>query len=117
MPRRRQSQEGGDEVKVDLTGVAEAWEGHEGIRRGVLASSSLLQWLGPKQVGVVTMETLKKNIPVMMEFLKLYLPQVPEGKTCNVEIIKEQVGVGSTVYNLVLVAPCYFKPWENGLDP
>ena len=110
MPRRQQSRENADEVKVDLSGVASAWEGNERIRRVVLPSSSLLQWLGPTQVGVITMDTLKKNVPVMMEFLKVYLPQVPEGKTCNVELIKEQVGVGSTPCKLL--APCYFNRCE-----
>ncbi|CAE7509774.1 unnamed protein product [Symbiodinium sp. CCMP2592] len=80
-----------EETEVDYTGVAKAWENNPIIRSASLKNKTLLQWINRDEVGVVTMKTVKLNVPVLTELLKIYLPQCPDAKTCNIELLKEQV--------------------------
>ena len=88
-------------VEVDFSGLAESWEKNESIRHGAFAGSSLLTWGGdPKKIGLVNMPSLKFNCAVVTELMKLYLPQVPDGKTCYVDPVKEQVRVSASGIHL-----------------
>ena len=78
---------------ADYSGLAEAWEENQEIRRRCLENKVMIQWLGEKLIGVVTMETLKLNTAVVLELLKIYLPQCPNAKTCDVNKLKEQAGL------------------------
>ena len=80
-----------DVASVDLTGLAEAWEGDSELRRACLERGSLIQWQSPKLTGVVTLDAVKHNVAPLMQLLKIYLPQVPEAKTCCVDDVKDQV--------------------------
>ena len=80
-------------AEVSYKGLAEVWEKDLPLRRRVLDQSSILQWLNPKLVGVVTMKMLQLNVPATMHLLRIYLPQAPKAKTCNLELVKEQARV------------------------
>ncbi|OLP74058.1 hypothetical protein AK812_SmicGene46514, partial [Symbiodinium microadriaticum] len=85
------SQGDNNEVVVDLSGLASAWENDKTLRRHILRNKSLLTWICPKSVGVVTMRTLKLNTDVLLHLLRCYLPQAPVNKTCPVEYIYPEV--------------------------
>ena len=89
MPRKNEK---GKLSHVDLSGLAEAWEADDTIRRQVLQTGALLHWPEPKKVGLVSLETLELNCAVVKVFMKLYLPQVPEGKTCYIDPVIDQAG-------------------------
>ena len=78
------------EPEVDYSGIAKAWENNPNVRAATLKNKTLLQWINRDEVGVVTMQTVAKNVPVLSELLKIYLPQCPDAKTCNVDLLKEQ---------------------------
>ena len=80
----------------DLSNLAEAWDNHSKVRRAVMEHGQLLSWPDPTRVGVVSLPTLSRNFDVVMELLKIYLPQVPSGKTAYVDDLKEQVGFRMT---------------------
>ena len=86
-----EAQGANDEVVVDLSGLASAWENDKKLRRQIARSKSLLTWICPKSVGVVTMKTLKLNTGVLMHLLRIYLPQAPVNKTCPVDYIYPEV--------------------------
>ncbi|CAE7483752.1 unnamed protein product, partial [Symbiodinium sp. KB8] len=76
------------EPEVDYSGIAKAWENNPNVRAATLKNKTLLQWINRDEVGVVTMQTVAKNVPVLSELLKIYLPQCPDAKTCNVDLLK-----------------------------
>ena len=77
-------------VEASYEGLAAAWEKKGRLRRKCLTSKSLLEWLAPNRVGVVTMHMLKLNVPVILSLLKIYLPQAPKPKTCNLDLLKAE---------------------------
>ena len=86
-------EEAAEESQICFEGLADAWDKKASLRRYVIRSKSLLQWLGPHRVGVVTMNMLKLNVPITMALLKIYLPQSKGSKTCTLDNkLKEEVG-------------------------
>ena len=81
-----------EEVQVDFTELAEVWEQNLNVRRPTLEAGELLSWPDPKKVGVCSLPTMSRNYDVLMDFLKLYLPQAPVGKAPYIDPLKEQVG-------------------------
>ena len=79
--------------RPDLSKLAEAWDNNKKVRRACMEHGQLLSWPDPTRVGVISLPALSRNFDVVMELLKIYLPQVPSGKTAYVDDLKEQVGL------------------------
>ena len=79
-------------VQVDLSTLAYLWEDDRRIRRHATRSKSLLTWIAPNKVGVVTMRTLKLNVDVMWPLVQLYVPNSRVNKTSPLDPIKAEVG-------------------------
>ena len=77
--------------RADIEGIADTWEDNKSIRRASYRTKSLLQWISPEKVGVVTMTTVKLNVDVLIPLCELYMSQAPPGKTSPVDLLKEQV--------------------------
>ena len=93
----------------DLTGLAKAWESDPDIRASALEHGCLLAWADPKQIGLVNLRTLKLNSAVIKILLTIYLPQVPQNKSCYVDPLKLEAGsclTGSGDLILVLLQNC-----------
>ena len=83
-------------VPVDLSTLASLWEDDKRVRRHASRSKSLLTWIAPNRVGVVTMKTLKLNLDVMWPLVRLYVPNARVHKTSPLDPIKDEVGVFQT---------------------
>ena len=96
---------------TNLEGIADIWEDNKSIRRASLRTKSLLQWISPEKVGVVTMNTVKLNVEVLIPLCEMYMSQAPPGKTSPVDLLKEQAfkfSGGSLCWTLhsLKVYPC-----------
>ena len=56
-----------------------------------MKARGLMTWMDSKLVGVVTMNTVKLNVPILMELLEVYLPQADVSKTCDANKLKVEV--------------------------
>ena len=80
-------------VAMSLKGLAEALNKNEAIRSTILHKGTILQWPSPRLVGVHTFNTMASNEAVMMEVLKIWLPQNPVPKTICIDDCREEVHV------------------------
>lgn len=80
-------------VPVNLSTLANLWEDDKRVRRHATRSKSLLTWIAPNKVGVVTMRTLKLNLDVIWPLVQLYVPNARVNKTSPLDPIKNEVGV------------------------
>ena len=73
-----------------LEGLANKWNGDEGLRTLLLHKGSLLQWPSPEQKGVVNFDTMRLNSTVLNHVLELWAPQVEVPKTVCIDDMRDQ---------------------------
>ena len=76
-----------------LKGFSTALEGDKNIRKFGLNNHSLLQWLSPQQVGVVSNKSLKLNAHILEILLHKWCPNAPDRKTVPIGWLKLEAGV------------------------
>ena len=76
-----------------LKGFSTALEGDKNIRKFGLNNHSLLQWLSPQQVGVVSNKSLKLNANILEILLHKWCPNAPDRKTVPIGWLKLEAGV------------------------
>ena len=76
-----------------LHGLAGDWEAVATIRKHALKSKSLVSWLSPEKVGVVSNKSLKKNAQVLEIILLKWCPVATDRKTVPVDFLKKEAAV------------------------
>ena len=83
---------------MSLKGLADALNSNEAIRTTILHKGTILQWPSPRLVGVHTFNTMAANEAVVMEVLKIWLPQTPVPKTICIDTCRDEAHVGNKMY-------------------
>ena len=78
------------ETTPSLEGLADKWNGDEGLRSLLLHTGSLLQWPRAEQKGVVNFDTMRLNSTVLTHVLQLWAPQVEVPKTVCIDAIRSE---------------------------
>lgn len=81
-----------DPSSTSLQGLAKAWEDTEILRDKLLRHGSLLTWAEPKLTGVINFHTMSPNAKVLELVLKIWCPQTDDGKTVNIDQVREEAG-------------------------
>jgi len=76
---------------TSLEGLGKMWENDETIRGRALATKSMLYWPTSEQVGVITFDTMKYNVRVLMILLEKWAPQVDSAKTVCIDQLRAEV--------------------------
>ena len=76
--------------KAPLTGLAEAWEADERVRRRMLHEGRLLLWLKPEQTGIPSMGNAKLNTPVLQPLFKIWANSCTKPRTPTLESVRKQ---------------------------
>ena len=79
--------------RTPLKDSAQLWKGDKNIRKFGLNNHSLLQWLSPQQVGVVSNKSLKLNAHILEILLHKWCPNAPDRKTVPIGWLKLEAGV------------------------
>lgn len=73
-----------------MNGLAVLLEGSKEIRKHALNTESLLKWVAPNRVGVVTNASIKLNADVLQHVLEVWCPVAPDRKTVPVGSVKTE---------------------------
>ena len=100
-----------------LEGLASELEDIPGIRKATMKNQSLLQWLAPNKVGVVTNKSLKLNAHVLEVILKKWCPVGPDRKTVPVGFLKVEAGCQIPNNSSQVCLKCWLKVSFFQQDP
>ena len=72
-----------------LAGLADMWESNSDFRRKVMQRKSLLEWPSESQVGVMSYESLGKNIDLLLPAIRIYCSRFPAKSPCIADLKDE----------------------------
>ena len=76
--------------RAQLTGLAEAWEQNDLIRRRFVFEGKLLLWTKPAQMGLPSMANAKLNYDVLLPYFNLWANACTKPRTPSLEAVKKQ---------------------------